>query len=217
MVLGDSEMYFVYMHKLPNGKVYIGITGKEDPKDRWHNGCGYKNNKRFFNAIIKYGWDNIDHLILAEGLSLEDAEKMEVELIRIYDSSNPLKGYHIAKGGKSNSGFKHSEETKEKIRKTLTGKKHTPERIKNQSIVAKKEWTNPEYRKHMSDVHKGKNMGKDSPSAIRVIKCDMNGNYIREYDAMADAARDTGIDRRLIGDCCKNPNHSAHGYKWKYA
>ena len=123
-------MYFVYMHKLPNGKVYIGITGKENPKDRWQNGYGYRNNKRFFNAIIKYGWDNIEHLILAEKLSLEEAEKMEVELIRIYDSSNQLKGYNIAKGGKSNSGFKHSEETKEKIRKTLTGKKHTPERIK---------------------------------------------------------------------------------------
>lgn len=205
------------MHKLPNGKVYIGITGKENPKDRWQNGYGYRNNKRFFNAIIKYGWDNIEHLILAEKLSLEEAEKMEVELIRIYDSSNQLKGYNIAKGGKSNSGFKHSEETKEKIRKTLTGKKHTPERIKKLSIAKKKEWMNPEYRKYMSEVHKGKNMGKNSPTAVKVIKCDMDGNYICEYDAIADAERETGIDHRMICDCCKNSNHSAHGYKWKYA
>lgn len=32
-------MYSVYKHTAPNGKVYIGITGK-DPEKRWLNGGG---------------------------------------------------------------------------------------------------------------------------------------------------------------------------------
>lgn len=34
-------MYSVYKYTAPNGKVYIGITGK-DPEKRWLNGRGYR-------------------------------------------------------------------------------------------------------------------------------------------------------------------------------
>lgn len=32
-----SENYTVYMHRFPNGKVYIGMTSKK-PEDRWKRG-----------------------------------------------------------------------------------------------------------------------------------------------------------------------------------
>ena len=60
--------YSVYKHICPNGKVYIGIT-MQNPKKRWKNGAGYKNNKYFWNSIVKYGWDNICHDILYENLT----------------------------------------------------------------------------------------------------------------------------------------------------
>ena len=34
-----SENYTVYMHRFPNGKVYIGIT-KQTVEERWRNGVG---------------------------------------------------------------------------------------------------------------------------------------------------------------------------------
>ena len=43
----------VYIHICPNGKRYVGITQKEDPKERWDSGWGYQNNVHFFNAIKK--------------------------------------------------------------------------------------------------------------------------------------------------------------------
>ena len=94
--------YIVYMHTCPNKKVYIGITSL--PKNiRWKNGNGYKSNDHFMNAIKKYGWENIEHTILFSGLTKQEAEKIEIELIQKYDSTNPKKGYNLRFGGDSTS------------------------------------------------------------------------------------------------------------------
>ena len=71
-------MYTVYKHTCPNGKVYIGIT-KQKPERRWGiNGRGYKENEYFYRAIQKYGWQNIKHEIIAEGLTEEEDRKSVV-------------------------------------------------------------------------------------------------------------------------------------------
>ena len=58
----DKKIFTVYKHTTPNNKLYIGITSRR-PQTRWANGFGYRNNEYFFNAISKYGWDNIKHEI----------------------------------------------------------------------------------------------------------------------------------------------------------
>ena len=91
-------MYTVYKHTTPNGKVYIGITSLE-PEKRWNGGRGYSQNKHFFNAILKYGWDNIDHAILHSGLPQSDAQRIEAQLIKLYQSNQPQCGYNHSEGG----------------------------------------------------------------------------------------------------------------------
>lgn len=81
-------MFCVYKHTAPNGKVYIGITGR-NPLARWNGGNGYRNNPHFWNAICKYGWDNIRHEIIMSGLSKEESEQCEIMLIKSHDSTNP--------------------------------------------------------------------------------------------------------------------------------
>ena len=78
-----DKKFMVYKHTFPNGKVYIGITSKKKPNQRWESGTGYsKNQIVMYNAIQKYGWDNIKHEILFENLSKDDACKKEIELIK---------------------------------------------------------------------------------------------------------------------------------------
>lgn len=72
--------WLVYKHTSPSGKVYIGITS-QNPQSRWNKGKGYKGCIKFFNAILKYGWDNIEHTILADNLTKEEAETVEKSLI----------------------------------------------------------------------------------------------------------------------------------------
>lgn len=90
--------YTVYMHVVPNGKKYVGITTVE-PKKRWNRGSGYSSNEEFYEDIRKYGWDNIEHLIVKDGLNQGDAEAMERELIARYNTTNPKYGYNFSRGG----------------------------------------------------------------------------------------------------------------------
>lgn len=91
-------MYCVYKHTGPSGKVYIGIT-KRKPQKRWNSGRGYVDNRYFYRAIQKYGWENFKHEIIADGLDKEEASEMERKLISEYDSTNPEVGYNIEAGG----------------------------------------------------------------------------------------------------------------------
>lgn len=80
----------VYKHSCPNGKAYIGITSQE-PTARWGGGMGYSENKEFFKYILKVGWDNIDHKIIASGLSEQMARRIEREMIK----ESRLSSYNI--------------------------------------------------------------------------------------------------------------------------
>jgi hypothetical protein len=100
----NMSNWSVYKHTCPNGKVYIGITSKP-PKSRWNSGYGYCKCKRFWNAIVKYGWNNIDHDILYVGLTKSEAETIEKRLIAECHSTDPDYGYNIMPGGDVTQGF----------------------------------------------------------------------------------------------------------------
>lgn len=60
--------YCIYKHTFPNGKVYIGQTSSGDPNKRWHDGKGYLGQSRIGKAILKYGWENILHEVIEDGI-----------------------------------------------------------------------------------------------------------------------------------------------------
>ena len=93
IVAEKRQIFMVYKHTDPEGKVYIGYCCG-DLKKRWKSGSGYHTNKRFHEAIKKYGAKNFIHEIIAEGLTYPEALRMERELILQYDSTNPEKGYN---------------------------------------------------------------------------------------------------------------------------
>ena len=208
-----EKKYSVYMHVLPNGKRYIGITCRK-PEYRWNYGKGYEQNKHFYNAILKYGWDNIEHIIVADDLSKDDACSMEQTLIKRYDSTNQYKGYNHSIGGESGScGVTFSEERKRKIGEAHKGMKHTQDaKIRmSEGHKGKTTWNKGrswsiEERKKFSQVQKTR----------KPVQCVETGVI---YLGIREAERQTGINRCSIKDCCNNRAHckTAGGYHWKYA
>lgn len=85
--------YKVYMHIFPDHKRYIGMTCK-DLHERWNNGMGYIDHNKVFNAICKFGWDNIKHYLLFDGLSKEEAVLIENALILKFKSHHKSYGYN---------------------------------------------------------------------------------------------------------------------------
>ena len=79
----NNKKYIVYEHIFPNGMVYVGLTSN-DPEKRWgKNGCRYKN-KKFYDDIKNYGWENIEHKIIKSNLTVDEAIRIEKELILKY-------------------------------------------------------------------------------------------------------------------------------------
>lgn len=91
-------MYYVYKHTCPNKKVYIGMTGDE-PERRWNGGLGYSKNKRFFKAIITYGWINIEHDILSVHTTKEEALREEAIQIAVHRANLAHFGYNTLAQG----------------------------------------------------------------------------------------------------------------------
>ena len=88
-------MRTVYIHTTPDGKKYVGAT-HINPEHRFNNGRGYKY-QFFYQAVLKFGWENITHQ-LYEVDTEEELKYLEKYLISYYDTTNPEKGYNIAKG-----------------------------------------------------------------------------------------------------------------------
>lgn len=216
-------MFVVYKHTTPNGKVYIGITGKEVEK-RWQNGYGYKTQKLFWRAIEKYGWNNIKHEILFYGLSKEQAEIVEQMQIALYDSTNPLKGYNISRGGDCNMlGLKHTEETKQKMSQKAKGRKIWCEGKKLSSEhIEKLKKSHQGYRqsedtkRKRAEKLKGHFVNKEKLNK-RVIQLDKKGNPIKVYESISVACKTLGISTTShISECCRGKRKTANGYCWKY-
>lgn len=160
-------MYSVYIHKFPNNKVYVGIT-QQDVKLRWKGVY----NRYFTRAVAKYGWDNIEHLVVAEVDNREEACILEKKFIADYNSFDPKFGYNLTTGGdggyslsneakriigdnsrKCLTGRKIKDSTKQKIRVAMTGRVFSEESI-NKMRLAQKGRVSPNKGKKMSEEQK---------------------------------------------------------------
>ena len=208
-----DKRYTVYMHVTPSGKRYIGITCRK-PEYRWNHGDGYSQNVHFFNAIQKYGWGNIEHIIVDSDLSKEDACELEKILIKVHDTTNPSNGYNHSIGGESGSlGVVFSEERRKKIGEAHKGMRHSED-----------------AKRKMSEGHLGRSTwNKDRPwsddekeifclaqKTRKKVRC-IETNAI--YMSIRDASKKTGINRCSIKDCCNGRKSckSAGGFHWEYA
>lgn len=213
-----STTYTVYMHKFPNNKVYIGITSLK-PSRRWKKGQGYKHRQPLiYRAINKYGWDNVEHIILFKGLKKEEAEQKEIELISLYNSTNKSYGYNVESGGNVNKHL--SEETKEKLRQANIGKRHSEESKKKISEANKnKHHLTKEHLKKLRAGRKYKfdpwNKGINVDRGKHILQYAKDGTFIKEWVNGNAAQNELGIQH--VYEVCEGKRKTAGGYIWKYA
>lgn len=152
-----NREFTVYMHVSPNGKRYIGITSQE-PKLRWAGGSGYSDNKHFKSAIDKYGWNNFEHIIVASGLSLKAACKMESDLISKYDTMNQEKGYNHTTGGNWSTP---DDETRKKLSDIMKLRAKDADFIIKLSNSLKGHSCSDETKKKISEANKGRKLSEE--------------------------------------------------------
>lgn len=236
------KSYVIYKHISPSGKIYIGQTCV-NPKQRWNGGIGYKHSKHFYNAILKYGWDNISHEIICEGLNKKEADWLEIYLIAYYNSSDNKYGYNISKGGSGSCGIKCSDEKKIKISKANKGRKHSDETRRKMSKTHKGMFLSDEIKEKISSANTGKKRTESERKRMSEIQkqlflnnpnrrveiserrkgsgkpveqFDLNNNYIKTYKSAKEAALENNFDSSNITKCCKGKKMTHKGFIWKY-
>lgn len=238
----ESGSYCVYVHTSPSGKKYVGQTGTE-PEKRWgKNGANYLKKKNgnylhpaFAHAIVKYGWENIEHEIVSSNLTREEACNFEKLLIEKLGTKNRKYGYNLKDGGYGGGGFsedtlkkmsesrkgkKQSEETIRKRFENLRGENHPnygkplSEEYRQKVSSATKGENNHNYGKHFTEEHKKKISA--SLKKQKVVQYDLQENFIKIWDGMGDVERELGISKSNISACCKGNRKTVGGFIWRY-
>lgn len=193
-----SKTFLVYQHlRKDTGAVFY--VGKGTPK-RAVTSVG--RNQHWKNIVAKAEGFSVE--IIADGLSEDDAFKLEAELITAYRSFG-LKLANIADGGGGCSGYKHSIEMKaylaasSKGNRSRTGQKSSPEQI------AKAVATRDGYR-HSKETRQ--------KQGTRVY-CKTNGVT---YATQTEASLALGVHSTAISMCCRGLQKSTrNGLEFKYA
>lgn len=211
-------MYCVYVHiNKINNKIYIGQTCQELNK-RWRkDGSGYIGCTKFYNAIKKYGWDNFEHIVIRDELTLDEANLLEEYLITQYHSTDDRYGYNIQAGGNNHT---IPEETRKQISNTkLSQHLHMSEEQKQWMRKAYSGKGNPFYgKRHSEDTRKKmqKNhadvKGGKNPMAKKVL-CIETGQI---FLCAGDAAKSINRSKSAITNCCSGRSETSGGYHWKY-
>jgi group I intron endonuclease len=130
------NIYSIYKStNIITGECYIGFDSNWPRRKKYHKRFSKKqNNYKFYNAIRKYGWDNFEWEVIYQ--SKDDRHTlntMENFFIIEYNSFN--NGYNSTLGGDGTIGYKHTEETKQKMKKPKS-KESVVKRVDSNS----KEW-----------------------------------------------------------------------------
>lgn len=186
-----EEKYIVYLHiNKTNNKVYVGITSMA-VNNRWREGKGYIKCEIMNRAILKYGWNNFEHIILCK-TSKDRAIVLEQYLIRHYKRKGL--SYNISNGGQGVGTV--SEYTKNKLRKYVGSK-------------ASMLWQTSIKRNYRDE---------NTLLAHRkiILQFNLDGEFIKEFNSIKEASEEIGVSKSEIVHCLKGKTKKAGGYKWEY-
>ena len=177
-----------------NDKKYVGQTVRT-LKRRWQrhvNEALRGSQQKLQRAIRKYGLDVfiVENIHFCE--SKEEMDFVEIFYISLFDTKDS--GYNATDGGEGSKGAKHSEESKDKIRKAHIGKKMPPfseEARRNIGLASKGHKVSDETkRKSGETLRRGYANGR-----LRGFKDPSTGRFAKNFSNSLATQR----VRRVIG------------------
>ena len=206
-------MIYVYIYKITNlinGKVYIGQTVR-DVQERFREHCRHEATA-IDKAIKKYGKENFSVEVLCEAKSIGELNELEIKYISLYNSTDRIFGYNMCDGGDNTCGFHHSEQAKEKMRKSRIGMyegKNNPFYGKHHSSEQIEKWSKERKGRKLTEEWK-RNIGKAQEK--QVINLDTG----EVFESVTAAAESCGAPATHITRVCRGKRKTSRGYRWAY-
>jgi len=156
-----------------NGKRYICQHVGTNLESYWQRNVwlaenGYQGKRLLYRAIRKHGIDGFDVKTLVIVGTKQEMDYYEIELIKIWNTTNPEKGYNITHGGDGSLGVRMSEETRAKMSESRTGlvmpeshRRKLSERSKGNKYALGRKMTKENFDKLMA-THVGAKRSEES-------------------------------------------------------
>lgn len=234
-----------------NGSQYVGFTSLTSV-DRYKEHL--KNNQRktcsshlLYKAFKKYGVENFSVEEIGQAKTKEEAWEREcywISHLRTNRFRYPeIKGYNMNDGGTGGPGYKHTEESLEKMRLSSLGRKHT-DLTKKKISEANRGKPKSEYvKQRASETHRGKTLSIEhrqslsrstsyrnnhltpeqrkvlserAATARRVAQMLITGDLIKVFDQIKHASASSGLSTVAISNACRGKWKQAGGFVWKF-
>ena len=208
----ENNKMIGYIYKFENKinrKIYIGKTKNIKERIYQHSHVTKNKNTKFGNALRKYGINMFDFNILVT-IHSKSSDNLDIILnclekyfIKKYNSFN--NGYNCTLGGDGTINFKHSEETKNKLRGRIVSEE-TRKKIRH-ALKGK-----PCHRR-LTDKWRSSVIEAKS---IPIKQFSKDGIFIKQWSSITKAARFYNLPISCISRVCKNERKSCGGFIWKY-
>lgn len=207
-----NNNFIVYKYTLKGtNKVYIGQTCNSIKERAGSKGHRYKGCPKFYNAIQHYGWENFICKVMADNLTLEEANALEDELILKYNSIE--EGFNLNRGGRNHLW---TEEQREQMRLRNLGE-NNPNYGKPRSEATKRKIGAANKISQLGNKHSETTKQKMSKSHQQdiPIRCIETGIV---YSCPSEAGASVGKRKNAghITEVCCGKRKTAYGYHWEY-
>lgn len=210
--LTNMKTGYIYKLTSPNGKCYIGQTfniKKRISEYKTFHHC--QNQRKIYNALKKYGFDNFILDILEE-ITFEEVNTIKeilnsLEIMYISKYNSIKEGYNICVGGNQHRlGVKETEEQRQKKKDIWTKEKR-----EQQSLRIKGE-NNPRFGKKFGRSHR----------ARYIDQFNLDGTFIQTHESLMSITKTVTtingkiIDYRNVFKAVTGKAKTVGGYVWKY-
>ena len=181
-----------YIYKttnLINNKIYIGKHMSEKVS-KTYKGSG----KILKQAFKKYGKENFSCEVIATASTEDELNNLEAYWIEWYNSRDPEIGYNIVAGGLGTSGYKHTEEAKQKMSKAKTGRKLTEEWKKHVGEASRGRFVAEETREKLRRASLGRKMSEEARQKMRDAHKRNPRNFTDDYRRKLREARAAALE-----------------------